>query len=398
MNILSLSWKNIINKPLSMLLSLLLLALGTALISVLLLVTTQVEDKFDKNQAGVDLIIGAKGSPLQLVLATMYHIDNPTGNINLNDFKEFRNSYIGRQQVKKAIPISVGDSHKGHRIVGTTNEYPALYEAEVATGKLWEKKYEVTIGSVVAERLEMKVGDTFYSAHGTQGEGDMHTDKPLTVVGVFKPTGSVLDQLLLTGTETVWGVHEMEGEPVDSASREVTAMLIFCRNKFGVLTIPNFVNKKTKMMAASPAMETARLYQITGTGEDALRALALAIIIVSGISIFISLFSSLKERQYELALMRVMGATPFRLFVLVILEGLILAILGYLIGIGLSHLAMYFLEKPLEESYQYDFSSTIFLIEEVYLLVGAIVLGFLAALIPAIRASRTDISTTLGKA
>ncbi len=396
MNILSLSWKNIINKPLSMLLSLLLLALGTALISILLLVTTQVEDKFDKNQAGIDLIIGAKGSPLQLVLSSMYHIDNPTGNINLNDFKEFRNSYIGRQQVKKAIPISVGDSHKGHRIVGTTNEYPALYEAELADGKLWAEKYEVTIGSVVAERLEMKVGDTFFSAHGTQGEGDMHTDKPLTVVGVFEQTGSVLDQLLMTGTETVWGVHEMEDMPIDSASREVTAMLIFCRNKFGVLTIPNFVNKKTKMMAASPAMETARLYQITGTGEDALKALALAIIIVSGISIFISLFNSLKERQYELALMRVMGATPIRLFVLVILEGLILAIIGSLIGIGISHIAMYFLEQPLEESYQYDFSSTIFLIEEAYLLVGAVALGFLAALIPAISASRTDISTTLG--
>jgi len=126
-----------------------------------------------------------------------------------------------------------------------------------------------------------------------------------------------------------------------------------------------------------------------------LRILAIIIIVVSGLSIFISLFSSLKERQYELALMRVMGATPLRLFVLVILEGLILAILGYLIGIGLSHLAMYLLETSLEESYQYDFSSSLFLNEEWYLLAGALVLGFIAALIPAIRASRTDISTTL---
>jgi putative ABC transport system permease protein len=378
-----------------MLLSLLLLALGTGLISILLLITTQIEDKFDKNQAGVDLIIGAKGSPLQLVLSSMYHIDNPTGNINLNEFNTMMGTHLGRQYIKQAIPISAGDSHKGHRIIGTTHAYPTLYKGKLAEGKLWSKKFEVTIGSVVAERLEMKIGDTFFSAHGVGGEGDMHKDKPMIIVGILEPTGSVIDQLLMTGTETVWGVHEEEGMPLDSANREVTAMLIFCRNKFGVLTIPQFVNKKTKMMAASPAMETARLYELTGNGVDVLRILAIIIIIVSGLSIFISLFNSLKERQYELALMRVMGATPIRLFFLVILEGIILAILGYVIGIGLSHLAMFLLETSLEESYQYDFSSTLFLTEEWYLLAGALTLGFIAALIPAIRASRTDISTTL---
>lgn len=149
------------------------------------------------------------------------------------------------------------------------------------------------------------------------------------------------------------------------------------------------------MMAASPAMETARLYDLTGNAIDVLQILAVIIVIVSGLSIFISLFSSLKERQYELALMRVMGATPLRLFFLVILEGIILSLLGYLIGIGLSHFAMFMLEGSLEESYQYDFSSTLFLTEEWYLLAGAVALGFIAALIPAVRASKTDISTTL---
>ncbi len=378
-----------------MLLSLLLLALGTGLISILLLITTQIEDKFDKNQAGVDLIIGAKGSPLQLVLSSIYHIDNPTGNINLNEFKGFMNQPVARRFIKQVIPVSTGDSHNGHRIIGTTQAYVTLYKGALAKGKLWDKKFEVTIGSVVAERLGMKVGDTFYSAHGVGGEGDMHKDKPMTVVGVLKPTGSVIDQLLLTGTETVWGVHEEAGVPLDSANQEVTAMLIFCRSPFGVLTIPNIINKQTKMMAASPAMETARLYQLTGNGIDVLRILALIIITVSGLSIFISLFSSLKERQYEVALMRVMGSTPLRLFFLVILEGVILAILGYIIGIGLSHFAMYLLEASLEESYQYDFSSTLFLKEEWYLLGGAIILGFIAALLPAIQASKTDISTTL---
>ena len=160
MNLFYLSWKNITNKPLAMLLSLLLLALGAGLISILLLITTQIEDKFAKNQAGVDLIVGAKGSPLQLMLSSMYHIDNPTGNINLQEFETFARGMLGRQQIKKYIPISTGDNYQGHRIIGTTHDYVELYKGELKEGQLWEKRFTATIGSLVAKRLGLGIGDS----------------------------------------------------------------------------------------------------------------------------------------------------------------------------------------------------------------------------------------------
>jgi len=155
------------------------------------------------------------------------------------------------------------------------------------------------------------------------------------------------------------------------------------------------INENTEMQAATPAIEINRLYSMMGTGTDALQTLAYVIVFVSGLSIFISLFSSLKDRKYELALMRVMGSSPSKLFFLIILEGLILAVLGFIIGIFLSHVGMSVLSNYLEDAYRYTFSGWEFLKEEWYLLAGALGIGFLAAVIPALQARKTDISRTL---
>ena len=155
MNILLLSWKNLINKPLSMLLSLVLFALGVGLISMLVILNTQLQEKFDKNLADIDLVIGAKGSPLQLILCSMYHIDAPTGNISIQEAKPFLNP--NHPLIKKAVPLSLGDSHKGYRIVGTLPSFLELYNAEIGEGEIWEKDFEVTIGAGVANDLNLKV-------------------------------------------------------------------------------------------------------------------------------------------------------------------------------------------------------------------------------------------------
>ena len=159
--------------------------------------------------------------------------------------------------------------------------------------------------------------------------------------------------------------------------------------------MPRSINENTDLQAASPAIEMNRLYSMMGVGTDALRNLALIIVIVSGLSIFISLFSSLKDRKYELALMRVMGASRNYLFFLIILEGLLFAILGYLLGLFLCHSGMSLLSGYLEEAYQYEFRGWRFFKEELWLLGGSLVIGFVAALIPAFQAYQTDISETL---
>jgi putative ABC transport system permease protein len=424
MNLLQLSWKNLTNKPLSMTLSLILFALGVGLISLLFVLNKQLQDKFEANLAGIDLVIGAKGSPLQLILCSMYHIDSPTGNISIKEATPFLRD--GHPLIEQAIPLSLGDSHKGYRIVGTTQDIVGLYNAEVGDGQLWDKTMEVTIGAEVADALNLSVGDEFFSSHGFVIDDNLvHGDtEPLKVVGVLASSGAVIDQLILTNTQTVWAVHdheggaqsEEEGEEHDHEGhdhsheaeapkslleypdKEITSLLLkFKARNYQALNMQRSINENTDMQAATPAIEINRLYDMMGVGANALRILALIIIIVSGLSIFISLYSSLKDRRYELALMRVMGASPGKLFVLIILEGLLLAVIGYTLGIALSHIGMEVFAGYLKESFQYSFSGMEFLREELYLFFGAIGIGLIAAILPAIQARNTDISTTLSE-
>lgn len=402
MNLIKLSWKNLAHKPLNTLLSLLLFGLGVGLIIFLFLLQTQVQDKFDKNLAGIDLVIGAKGSPLQLILCSMYHIDAPTGNISLEEAGPFMRP--GHPLIEKAIPLSLGDNYKGYRIVGTNHDLLDLYGAKPAEGNLFEGEMEVTLGANVARELGLKMGDTFRSAHGLVNDETLeHTDAaPFTVVGILAPTGSVADQLILTPTESIWAVHEEhhhheEGEEHDhDHERQITSLLLqFKARNYQALNLARNINENTNLQAASPALELNRVYSQMGVGMDALQALAYVIVAVSALSIFISLFSSLRERRYELSLMRVMGASRKKLFALITMEGLLLAFLGFLLGFALSHGSMHLLAGFMKESYRYTFTGFTFLPAELYVLIGALLTGFMAALIPAVQASRTDISETL---
>ena len=421
MNIFQISWKNMINKPLNTALSLVLFALGVGLISLLLILNKQIQEKFEKNLAGIDLVIGAKGSPLQLILSSMYHIDAPTGNIALKEAKPFLNPR--HPLIGAAIPLSVGDNYNSYRIVGTTPQVLELYDStKIEEGRIWEEIFEVVIGKVVAQKLNLKIGDGFYGSHGLIDNDELaHDDvEPFRVVGILEGTGSVLDQLILTANQTVWAVHDHDmgdSEGQDSVAhqhqhgfdlskplasyedKDITSLLVkFKSRSFQTLNMPRSINENTNMQAATPAIEINRIYSMLGDGEEALRYLALIIIIVSGLSIFISLFSSLRERRYEIALMRVMGASPAKLFLMIVLEGVLLSVIGYVLGVLLSHVGMSIFGGQMEETYRYSFSAWEFLREEVYLLFGAIAIGFIAAFIPAVQAARTDISTTLAEA
>lgn len=424
---LKLAWRNLTDRPLSMLLTLTLFALGVGLTSLLLLVNKQLTDKFEKNLAGVDVVVGAKGSPLQLILCNMYHVDVPTGNISLKSARPFLNPK--HPLIKKSIPLSLGDSYKTYRVVGTLPDFVELYKGQIAEGKLWHLPLETTIGATVAAKTGLKIGDSFSSNHGLTTDGDEHDAAKFKVVGIFAPTGTVLDQLILTASESTWQVHEQheaeeeheehEGDThaehmainADSlfqidprtrlltadSSKQITALLLqFKMRNVQTLNFQRNLNENTDMQAATPALELNRLFEMMGVGESALKALAGLIVVVSGLSIFIALFNSLRERRYELALLRVMGSGRERLFLLIILEGLILSFIGFVIGIALSHGAMQILGKYMTDAYRYTFSGKIWLAQEGYLLIGALVIGFVAAIIPAFSAYKTDISKTLG--
>jgi len=436
MGLLKLAWKNIIHDPLSLFLNLILLTLGIGLINFILIMNAQLKDKFEKNLAGVDMVVGAKGSPLQMILCSMYHVDAPTGNISVKEAKPFLRE--GHPLIDASVPLSLGDNYKGYRIVGTDHSMISFYNAEIAEGKLWNNLYEVTIGSRVASELGLKIGSTFKSSHGFDDDEDLaHDHGTLQVVGILKPTGSVIDLLILVNTESVWEVHSHEeGEEHDHEhdhdhthdghdheghdhhghdhshdhrndmsrdhlltheEEEITSILIKFKNKknFRALTMPRNINENTDLQAASPAYEINRLYDMMGVGTRALQLIAMLIAVVSGISIFVSLLNSLKKRKYELSLMRVMGGGRSTLLNLILIEGLILALIGFILGMLMSHLAMHFMGQGLSEKYNYDFQAWTTHGKEHLLFLATIGLGILASIIPAFMAYRTDIHRNL---
>ena len=422
MNILTLSWKNLKNKPLNLLLNLVLFALGAGLIILLLLLNHQLDDQLRRNQAGVNMVIGAKGSPLQLVLSSLYHIDSPTGNIPIAKAKPFMRP--GHPLIKTAVPLALGDSYEGFRIVGTSPDMLALYHASIAQGQPWQHPFEVVLGSGVARSTGLKLGSRFHSSHGFVLDDNLvHEDADaFLVTGILKQTGSVIDQLLLTSPQSVWEVHGDHGTetaPHDSTAvthhegaeaepekplyeyedKEITSLLIQFKNiNAQTLSLPRNINENTDLMAANPAFELDRLFSLVDSNKKTLRAIAVIILIVSALSIFISLYASLKERRYELALMRVMGASPDKLTGLVMLEGLLLAAMGCVFGFMLGHIGMELLSGYLEKTYRYPFTGWLFLPgPELQLLGGGLLIGLIAAFIPSLQARLTDISETLAE-
>ena len=387
------AWQNLKAKPLQTSLSLALLAFGVGMVSLMLLTEKQVNDAFERNIKDIDLVLGAKGSPLQLILANVYHIDAPTGNILQREAeKVLKHPYIA-----SGIPLAYGDNHEGYRIVGTEHSYVEHYGATLSEGALWNAPYEVTAGSRVAQNLGLQIGDTFYSAHGLRDQTDIHTNKTFTVVGILEPSGSVIDQLLLTPMESIWQVHAEEGEVSDPATREITAMLLKKRNPLAVLTIPNTL-RETNMQVALPAIEVNRMTQQFGLGTSALRAIAMLIMALSFASIFISVLDNIRARRHELALMRTLGGTPSTLYRLLLLEGGLLSIAGTALGLALSRIGMVVLGQMVESQFHYDLGVLTVLPSEWMLSGAAILVGLMASAIPARRSLKLDISRTLSEA
>ena len=247
-----------------------MLALGIAIITVLLLASKQVERSLTQNSRGIDLVVGAKGSPLQIILSSIFHIDYPTGNISLAEARQLSRNRL----IRNTIPMALGDSYQGYRIVGTNHEYVSLYKAEIDQGALWEHALDVTLGATAAQQLQLSVGDTFTSSHGLADDGiNVHDEQQFNVVGILAPTQTVIDNLILTAVESVWQVHDthnadsvenhhethlsevtitLDGLPEGDTEDQITALLVQFRSPMAAVQLPRYINERTNMQAASP--------------------------------------------------------------------------------------------------------------------------------------------------
>ena len=469
MNNLQLVWKNITQQLGSTLLSILLTAFGVAILCVIYITGDTFEKQLTSNTKNIDLVVGAKGSPLQLILSSLYHVDNPTGNIALAQARQLSENPF----IEMAVPISLGDNFKGHRVIGTEPSYLELYDLSIQNGELWKTSFEAVIGSEVARKRGLGIGDEFFTAHGLSEDGHVHDDHPFKIVGILEKSGSIVDNLILCNLESVWDVHGLHhgdhdhshdhdhehehgeqhahehshedghqhdhdhdhhahkheheehhahehkhdaevtnpeelvsekpndmfvksigADMLEDRGEEVTALLIKYSSPAALGVIPRLVNESTDMQAASPAIESTRLFSLLGVGLDSLAILAYIIMLIAGLSVFISLYNALKDRKYDLAIMRSMGASQTKLFGLVLVEGLVITLIGGIVGLLLGHGALYLIGQQTTESADFIEAFNI-RGQELVLILAACLLGILAAIIPAIKAYKTSISTIL---
>ena len=457
MSLLRLALANLSVSTLSSTVNILLLGLGTASIAILLLASTQLSSTLSRNAAGIDLVIGAKGSPLQLVLAGVYHADVPPGNISYEEVER----WAEHPMVGSVIPLSLGDSYKSYRIVGTTTAFADLYGAEIQTGHYWNGPFEALLGARVAETTGLVIDDTFSGVHGLADAGDEHESTPYRVVGQFASTGSIIDNLIVTSTQSVWLMHNHhdadhhedehhdaehheddhhedelhEGEhheddhhedehhdaehhedehhdaehhedehhaaeeqtapQADSLSDEVTLLLVKLSSPMGALSLPREVNAQSGLQAASPAYEVTRLLQIVGIGLNWLNAFAAILVVSAALSIFAALYASLRARRHDLAVLRCLGGTKQELFFLLFVEGLLLTIAGIIVGLFVAHGGMELLGHWLGDGQGLTITGWVWTNDEFLLIAGLLAVGSLTALIPAWQAYRTDVARIL---
>jgi putative ABC transport system permease protein len=317
--------------------------------------------------------------------------------------------------------------------LGTNHDYLDLYSVKFAVGKAWEQPFEVTLGAESAQILGLKLGDTFSGSHGISVGSHDHDQHAFKVTGILAPSGKVVDRLVLTSIESVWYTHDEEGGaepdtitqgeeeplaveegtelgidphlqpvtargfPVTDQDREVTTLLVRYRNPMAAIQLPRMINSGTSMQAASPAFEMSRLFELLGVGISLLQGLAIALVVIAGLSIFIALYNSLKERKYDLAILRTLGASRGQLVGLVFLEGISLTILGAIFGIAFGHGFLALIVELTSQELVSLVDPWVFLTEELLIFGYALAVGIVASLIPAWSAYQTSIAKQLTK-
>ncbi len=398
MNLLAIVWAQAMRRPLQTVLSFLLLALGVATLVFVLLAQTQLTRQLTRDAHGIDLVVGAKGSPLQLILAAVYHVDVPTGNVPLAAVATLR----ANRYVAQVIPLALGDNYRGFRIVGSEPTLIEHYGGRLVAGTVWDDRMQAVLGATVARETGLAVGARFFGTHGLAAGGAVHDDAEYRVVGVLAPTGTVLDRLILTDLASVWFVHEGEAkDPAErqvlEAEREVTALLVRYASPLAAALLPRQVNAEAALMAAVPANELARLFAVMGVAVDTVRAFGGILMGAALLALAVALINALEERRYDLAIMRLLGASRTQVAALLLLEAWLLAAAALAAGFVVGLLAVQVAGAWLAQARSFALTPFTWTTELAAVVAAALAVATVAALVPAWRASRMDVHATLAQ-
>ena len=417
MMLLHMAARSLLSRRSSALLTLFTLALSTALLLGIEQIRSQSKAGFFNTVQGTDLIVGARSGPVQLLLYSVFHIGSATSNIRWNSYAQLHDD----PRVAWTIPLSLGDSHRGYRVIGTSNSMFEHYRygegnsLQLAAGEPLNDLFSVVLGAEVARALNYQLNDSLVIAHGTGNTSFMqHDNMPFHVSGILKPTGTPLDRALLVTLEGLEAVHLgwRAGIPLPGAQatpeqarqrdltpRQLTAALVGLNSRMQAFHLQRELNSKQTdpLTAVMPGVALQELWQVVRLAEKALLAVSAAALLIGLCGMLAVLLSGMQQRRHEIAVLRALGASPMRISALLLLETLLLAVLGLLLGLALLWGGMYLLQQPLLEQFGLHISLTWPSAQQMWLAAIIIGLGVCSGLIPALLAYRMALVNSLGQ-
>jgi putative ABC transport system permease protein len=451
MNLMKIVIKNMRQRALATWLTGTSVALGVALAVAIVLIKQGVQQRFEQGTLGYEMVVGAKGSPLQLVLNTVYNLDISPGNISWKLFEQLH----ADPRVKLAVPFSVGDNFHGFRIVGTTDAFFKEFEfepgrkPELAAGRIFtfseaalkgafqeaeqrakerearergedikpvtapehaseNRPFEAVIGSTVSRETGLQIGQTFIAAHGVQpsAEAKEHTENPWTVVGILAPTRTAADRAIYINLDSFYHIegHEIRTPTVPAKVEEkdndpdpgqVSSIVLKLRSPIHAFPLYREINDRQDAMAAFPAAEIRKLFDIVGNIDRLLFAQAILVLIVAGVAIAVSIYNSMSERRREIAILRALGARRATIFSIVLLEAMTICVVGAAAGLLGGHMVVAAANGALYRASGFVIPAFHMQPLEWYVLTVAVTLGAISGIGPAWGAYRTDVAKNL---
>ena len=367
MNLLLLAWKSLLNRRGTALLTLLTIAVSVALLLGVEKVRLHARQSFTNTISGTDLVVGARSGSVQLLLYSVFRIGNATNNISWDSYQEI----IAMPGVRWAIPISLGDSHRGYRVVGTTPDYFEHYRyankrrLEFSAGRAFEDTYEAVLGAEVAQKLDYRSGDRLIVSHGIGAEGllEDHDDKPFTVSGILAPTGTPVDRSVHVSLAGIEAIHinwnKVETDPTlarsstDLTPRAITAFMLGLDNRLTAFRLQRDINEFTgePLLAIFPGVALQELWDLMRVAEQALRIVSVLVAAAAMAGLLTVSLAGLNERRREMAILRSVGAGYLHVMGLLIIESALLTAFGIGIGVMLQNLILLILQPWLVEQF-----------------------------------------------
>jgi len=358
--------KSMRNRKFTTILTVVSIALSVTLLLGVERIRKETRKSFANTISGTDLIVGARSGPVPLLLYSVFRIGNATNNISWKSYQEITRN----PNIKWTIPISLGDSHKGYRVMGTNTDYLNYFRfaggrpLEMAGGRMFEGVFDAVLGAEVAKTLDYRIADPIIIAHGA-GEVSFikHDDKPFRVVGILKRTGTPVDRTIHVPLEGIEAIHIdwKDGAPppgysissdqvvnMDLTPKAITAFLVGLKSRIAAFSVQRFVNEypQEPLLAILPGVALQELWELIGVAEKALFAVSGFVVVVGLSGMLIALMTSLNERRREMAILRSIGARPLHVFSMIVGESAMLTFLGVIAGIGLLY-GLLFVSQPL---------------------------------------------------